>query len=379
MRHALAVAAETALLGEDIPAARAFVEQFEQSFPDHQLTPDVRFVKGICQLNVGEIAAGCEELHQLLQAFPGWRQAAVCRLALASGWRNLGRVDQAESLLEDQLRGGPVDPSTRQHSMLQLAEIALDQGDSRRATQLYSQLRTMSSNAKLVAPALYGQAWSSFQSGEFEKARRLYEQLRRAYPRHPLAGRAHYGLALAKHQLKDFAGCNNDLEVYLRQSLSDEERSSARHLQGISLARLKRLDEATAVWEEILNQHPGYARTDAVLHQLGFCAVKRGDDANAVRYLSRLVQDFPEWDRSPKVHLQLGMLHAAKRRHCAAAISFGKVIEHTQDTELHAAAAARLGQSLWQLREFDRAAAAFHLVTLDSQNQAAVSKARFSR
>ncbi|MBK20292.1 MAG: hypothetical protein CMM52_15785 [Rhodospirillaceae bacterium] len=109
--------------GEALPLYRAALEQAPQD-------PDILYLTGLCQLEMGEMEAGAQQMRALVAIQP---RNAAAHHALGKALIELGKNDAARSHLQNALDINPNSSDSR----IELADLALATGDAKRAGELY--------------------------------------------------------------------------------------------------------------------------------------------------------------------------------------------------------------------------------------------------
>ena len=110
-----------------------------------------------------------------------------------------------------------------------------------------------------------------------------------------------------------------------------------------ALAPLLDVDRALALFDDILEEDPSFARRDLVLLHLGLLHADRGDP-RAVRYLTRLVEDFPDSPVVDVAELRRGEIAFEDGDHDGALPSL-RAASRSSDPEIRAVALYQRGWS----------------------------------
>lgn len=133
--------------------------------------------------------------------------------------------------------------------------------------------------------------------------------------------------------------------------------------------------EAQAIYKEILQQSPGYERLDEVIFRLGQGLIEANKGAEAVTYLQRLVQNYPNSRYLPDAHLALGEFFFEREMLGLAKDNYTAVLKY-KDNRLFDFALYKLGWVQYNLQEYRESVTSFQNVVerssakLGFQNQA---------
>jgi len=126
--------------------------------------------------------------------------------------------------------------------------------------------------------------------------------------------------------------------------------------------------EAQVIYKEILQQYPAYERLDEVIYRLGRGLIDAKKGAEAVSYLQRLVQNYPNSKYLPDAHLALGEFFFEKEMLGAAQDSYGSVLKY-KDPRLNDYAMYKLGWVLFNLSEYRESVNTFKAVVESSEKR----------
>lgn len=133
--------------------------------------------------------------------------------------------------------------------------------------------------------------------------------------------------------------------------------------------------EAQEIYKQIAGQFPGYERLDEVFFRLGKGLIEAGKGAQAVTYLQKLVNNYPNSRYIPDTHLALGEYFFKKELLGAAKDNYAKVLKH-KDFALWDYSLYKLGWVFYNQQEYRKSVKTFKAVvertgeTLGFQNQA---------
>jgi len=117
----------------------------------------------------------------------------------------------------------------------------------------------------------------------------------------PLVGDAEqsaYRMAMAKAHLNlnNLSQALIEIEELVTKKISDDIRFEALELKGNLLQTAKRLDEAIAVFEQLMKEFPQRAQNDNVGMSLAVCLEEKGDFKRAIQVLEGIKGHYPTPD-----------------------------------------------------------------------------------
>lgn len=133
--------------------------------------------------------------------------------------------------------------------------------------------------------------------------------------------------------------------------------------------------EAQKIYKEILTQYPDYARLDEVIFRLGSGLIEAGKGAQAVSYLTRLVNNYPNSKYLPDANLALAEFFFKQESLMVARDKYQAVLKY-KNNDNYDFALYKLGWVFYNLGEFQKSVDTFKKVVertnekLGFQNQA---------
>ncbi len=125
-----------------------------------------------------------------------------------------------------------------------------------------------------------------------------------------------------------------------------------------------RLDESIALYRQLLESHPGYAKNDLVLYQLARAYEARGDVDAALATLDRLVTEYPDTIHYDEANFRRGEALFVAGRYAEAEDAYRRVLERGAATTFHEQALYKHGWSLFKQERHGAALESF-LALLD--------------
>lgn len=137
-------------------------------------TEEAAFMAGRAREDAGDRAGACAAFERAAQRFPTGAHAAEARLRAA-----LLDADGSDAALERLARGSNAGPLAAR-ARFELAERRSHAGDDARALELYRAVVAAEPAGAYAARALYGVAWSAFQTKQHDAAESALAELERA-------------------------------------------------------------------------------------------------------------------------------------------------------------------------------------------------------
>jgi TolA-binding protein len=297
----------------------AALEPAAASIHAPELVCQAQFLLGSSKLELNDPEAAARALEAALAADPKWRRADETRLALATAYRQAGRLDQARANLRRLIADFPASPLLDQ-AYNRLGESSYLLGDYRGAAEAYQALVDRWPQSPLAPQALYALAAAQLDQQNLAAAERSLDVLLAKSPEAKLAARGRFMRGQVRYQVRKYAEAADDLQSALAADLSAKEKSDARYLLGLCRMGLKQYPPAAAAFGELLQHDPQYARADTAQYQLAWALSLGGDDAKAAEAFARFVQKYPQNPRVAEAEYNVGEL-ALKAKNYAKALS----------------------------------------------------------
>ena len=106
----------------------------------------------------------------------------------------------------------------------------------------------------------------------------------------------------------DFDGCVTHAEEYLNKFPFASKKMEVTLYKGLSLIKLKKLDEAMVVFEDMDQSFPDYEKNDKIKYTLGKLYYKTGNTENAKDILNNLIELYPASQYTPKAKTLLELM-----------------------------------------------------------------------
>jgi TolA-binding protein len=336
----------------------AALEPAAASIHAPELVCQAQFLLGSSKLELNDPEAAARALEAALAADPKWRRADETRLALATAYRQAGRLDQARANLRRLIADFPASPLLDQ-AYNRLGESSYLLGDYRGAAEAYQALVDRWPQSPLAPQALYALAAAQLDQQNLAAAERSLDVLLAKSPEAKLAARGRFMRGQVRYQVRKYAEAADDLQSALAADLSAKEKSDARYLLGLCRMGLKQYPPAAAAFGELLQHDPQYARADTAQYQLAWALSLGGDDAKAAEAFARFVQKYPQNPRVAEAEYNVGELALKAKNYAKALSHYFAAQEKAGRTELAEKAIFKLGWCYLQQGDFPHAVESF--------------------
>ena len=189
-------------------------------------------------------------------------------------------------------------------------------------------------NDPLASDVAYVRAEATLQLGQHESGATAFEQLIKSEPTNPMRPAWELRLAAARYLSGEF-----EKAVQLTSKTVSEQKdpvtlAEAFFLQGSSLLKLEKFDEAIAALEKSNEASTKWAQADEVLVVLADGQSASGKKEAAKNTLETLLKEYPKSRFKSQVEFKLGQISASVKDYAKALISYEAVLASSKDKSL---------------------------------------------
>lgn len=383
------------------------VEQFQEFlklYPDSPKAPFAWFRIGEVYRTQKKAAIAEVAYQKVIELTPQGEigELALYRLSgLKFGKRDFkGAISGYQRLIQDA-------PSSdyAKEALFWLAEALYQSGRYTEAFDAYHDFNLKSPRHKLTAQAQLGEGWCLMELGKYREAVILFSKmLKRGVPS-DIEPQIWLKLGDAYFELKSYKDAVNQYARFLKLRPSDVHYVVLR--QGYALSQVKRFDEAIRLFQNFLSnyskadqnitqeslfrlgetyyrlnrykdviapvlrlkkEYPGYSLLPGALFLLANSYIKTGMETEAVETLKEIIAKYPKREEANNASLLMGNLMYAKNNP-QEAISYYSIAVAAKDQTIAAEAQYRLGESLLQRGDTDKAIGIYRSIEETSSGQ----------
>ena len=256
---------------------------FLKAYPGHAKAAQSQFYLGETLVQLGRYDEATACFRQYLQADPNGRFARSALFRVGEAAYLGGRRDQARTALE-QFRAKHPDDALCAYVYPYLGDIALEANDARAAVRFFSDGLKRFPEGRLQDDCRVGLARALEKQGNNDEAERLYLAVA-GKPSSTLAPDAQFRLAALRYATGNWAEAEAAFATFEKKWPANPKLAEARQGRGWALFKLKRFDEAQAVFQSIA----GDAALGYTAHfWIGLCQKAREDWPAAAKTLATL-------------------------------------------------------------------------------------------
>ena len=294
-REALVGAAECQVQLSLLQDAAATYEVLLADFPQSKHRADVLFSSGWVLASLNRHAEAVTRYTTLVREFPKYGAIGKARLALSDCYTALGAFDKAAQTLE-QLSG---DVSVAADVLLRRAWNHFRAGEKKEAAAAFARFVEAHPDSEQVGSACFNAGVAFFELKDYERAVSMFDRVLSGHkPGVPGGnqGEARYWRGLCLFNL----GRHGDVVDCLRQlveepgGLDAQKRVTLVYTYAQALAKAGRIADAIVLYEDLLRDAPASPHAPGVLYCLATAYERAGKPEQAVATLDRLLEGFPD-------------------------------------------------------------------------------------
>lgn len=275
-----------------LDAYRSFLD----TFPDHELGPQLLFQVALCQNHLAQPLAAQQTLMEIGQRFPGSDFAT--------------RAD------------------------LQIADLQEEQGHWATALQTYDRMLESPEDATLRPQVLHRRGMVFYRLSRFDRAMQDFDTLLEEFPDELLAEHAYFMRGwchfLMDDQEQALAVCRSFLEKFPDSQWAEE----VRFWLGEYHFNRGNHEEAEAYFTTLADLRPQHRLADAALFWAARAASRQNDFLRAVDLLTRLIRAYPQSPRIAEARFAQGDALSQLGQFAAAILAFEEIIKSHPDSYL---------------------------------------------
>ncbi|MDA1180466.1 MAG: tetratricopeptide repeat protein, partial [Planctomycetota bacterium] len=273
----------------------AAIQILDEVFPSLQSTShqaESLYVRGLCQLALGNAVDAEESLTKSLASDRRWKQADEALFALARVQRTTQSSAAARKTLADLLQEFP-QSAVLDECHLRWADFAYADKVYREAVEHYQEVLEKWPSSSWVPFAYYGLGWSQLGLNEQSAARDSFASLMEKFPQHSLAGRARYARGVAGQRMGEYESARTDFDQFVTDHSTEEHADEALYLSSVCSTALKQSERAVASLQRLLKEYPKYHRTDRARYDLAWALKESGQGEQSLEQFQALAAMSP--------------------------------------------------------------------------------------
>ena len=392
--------------------AGALLDQLLHEAPNGPLAESARLLRGRVWFDLGDYDAASKALAKARKTKD---KTIAAEAAYWSAKCRLRRDENAEAARDfaNAIETYP-DTSLLPEMFYDRAVALLRAGNQTAAAKTLAEFRSRFPTHALAPQALHLLASIAHQQEHYKQSRQYADAFLADYPDNPLAGDVAFLSAENRYLSGEYKKAAAGYRRFLDKHGDNHRAPLAKYRLGMSLYRLKKLDEA---WQLLSQVHPddaaGYgtlplalgdicfhrgqwqqaeahletylsgksapAAADEALLKLGLSLERQGKHQAAVNRYDRLLEEFPNSPHALQALFERGQALVALNKRDAAARSFKRVLTKGDDTRFATPARKHLAAIALSDGDFSKAAERFARVAGASSNAADRAEAQFQQ
>ncbi len=348
-------------LADQFDRAIAVLEPILNRLANDEQRAEAHYILGACYLYQEQIPLAILHLQRSLEASQDWSSADDVTLLLAEALQQAGERGEARQTLQGFLQRYPDSPQ-RPQAEYRLAQMRADEGEYDAAIAGYESIVANDAAAHLHRFAKYGIAWCTMQQQRYDAALPILRDLSRAPAQDSIAAEAQLAQGVCLRKMGRTEEAISVLRELVQRQPPPVSLAAGWHELGLALTEAGQIEQANVALRKVLEVDPKYVAQEDVLYELAWNLHDAGAMEEAVQVFSDLAEAFPGGRRAAEALYMMGQFHFGQQRFERAESLFAEAVgkaERAGDEELAEKARYKLGWSLFQRGEFDRAGKVF--------------------
>jgi TolA-binding protein/predicted negative regulator of RcsB-dependent stress response len=320
-----------------------------------ELEAESLYLEAMAAVELGAPAEARPLLEALLSRHKAWPRRDEAALLAIRAAEESGDAKAALTAAERLVRDSPGGPNAAV-AWYRLGQLRQEAGREDDAINAFTRSIEADSDGPRSAWAMLAIGWCHESRGRLPEAIAAWNGLVEARPDSKPALSALLARADARQRSGDFEGGLVDARAVVGRREETAERldadavSEARLVEGLCLAGLGRHEEAAAALFRLLKEHPRFRSADRALYELGVAESLAGRTGESRKAFAALHKHFPGSRHVPDAWLELGESHWDAKEWDEAAACYRSVIESASaDTSRGVAAGPLVEQARHKL------------------------------
>lgn len=385
--------------------AERFLTLYLDAGGDLPSSDDALLKLGLAQQRQGRFDEALTQYDALLERFEHSSHRQQASFERGQALMVLDRIAEARESFQAVVTQAEPDSRFAPHALNHLGTIAMKQGDSVKAAELFARAAKTATSSSLVADALFQNAQALMTANKFADAEKAFDRLLEDHDAtaHHAKARARRAIAIARQdRYEDAVKALSRVERVDADSLEPELLSNVRYEKAWCLRELGRMDEAvesygmllSASGEDSLNAHAvlelagihleGGRYADAgnllrtlqdeieskgvkvsarvqeqVLYRLAVCEFELGRMEEAVDRFETFLSNFSDSSLSASACYYAGESHFRLQHFGEARKHLARVVKEFRDDAVYEASLLRLGEALASRQRWSRSERVF--------------------
>jgi len=304
------------------------VERFLAFEPSAEDRGEALYQRGLAEVALDQWEDAIATFEQVLQMEPAY--SGTDKVLYETGWA-LKSMDQTERQAEAvdvfaRLVEEHPDSPLAAEAHFHVGEAAYGERAFDQAVAAYTAARAGTVQEDLGEKSTYKLGWSYFQQQDYQQAREQFHQQRERYPDGQLAPDAVFMMAECHFRLEEYAQALPAYQAAQEAALSSPVLAVLALLHGgQSAAQLEQWDQAIAMFQQLLEEHPETAYRAEAYFELASAQQNHGDEEAALENYTRAA----ELSRSTvgaRARFMIGQLYFGRKEHERAIREFQRVM-----------------------------------------------------
>ncbi|HID05935.1 MAG TPA: tetratricopeptide repeat protein [Armatimonadetes bacterium] len=336
-----------------------------EHFPQSNIAPAGLFALGAVHYAQEKFKDAADAYGQLIQRFPNDKLVAEAHYWRANALWALKRMEEAYNEFTAFLKSNPQDADKRCMALYRSGLYLYESKRYDEAEKVFSKLATQHSESELADDALYQLGWVYLDAQRIDDALKAFQRLIQKHPQSEYIAEANFLIGEALFMQKKFMDALPFYEraAQLATGRDEELTGKAQYKRAWTLLRLKKLTEALAAFQQVIDKPvEAEIKADALL-QIGYLQFQQGKYADALSAFERILKEYPPSDLTKYALLYRGRCLNELKRYDEAEKVLKEFLAKYRNDALLPQAQFELGWAYQNRRQWDAAMELYRKVT----------------
>lgn len=244
-------------------------------------------------------------LNQSLESTPPWDRLDATLFVRLQSELAINRFDDALATLKSMETDYP-DSILTPEALLRTGEAFFDQQQFPQSIAQYQKMINQYPDSEYLPSALYGLGWGQLRSDQFALAESTFDELIDTFPTISLSQQARVGRSIAQRRLGKTNAAIDDLIAFIQTAPDGERKNNSLLELGLAYVESEKWTEAQATFSRLLAIQPKTTLADRAHYELAWVFKRLNNAEQSLDQFAQLVNLFPDSDLAPEAFFEVG-------------------------------------------------------------------------
>lgn len=345
-------------LAGDFDAAAASATAILNRSLEPALAAEAWYLKGASLLKQKKMQDAVQAFESSLKANSTWAQADETLLLLSQAYDALQEKTQTRNALERLLKEYPKS-RFRQQAAFRLGQLSAAAQDFSAALDWYDQVLTQNVDPALADFVRFDKSLVLIQTDRFAEALGILDQVTSSTKNATLATECEIARAICLRRTNRASDALLGLEKLSTMELAPSTKAKVLYELGLAYSDRKEYDQAIRSMTELCDQFPDYPLLERALFELAWSYKSKGDVATAKQWFQKVADQFPNSPLAAESYFHVGQTEFENAQFESAVKAYSVAATKTASPEILEKSLYKLGLSLFQQKDYTGAAQQF--------------------